>query len=194
MTVSGKTITGFLFGLLALAAQAASFDCAQASSPPEKAICAESRLSELDEQLAYSYKGTAAAVADLDRLKAGQLAWLKSRNQCPDNACLLNAYQRRIRELDRYVETFSGVLVGGGGTDDMRLNIRAGNGRTVWAYCNGHCADWFVADRNDVYSLARPFANKAVRVTLARQHNKGRIAGPGEDDVLLFVTALGFPG
>lgn len=190
MMVFGKTTITFLIGLLSLAAQAASFDCAKASSLVEKAICGESRLSELDEQLAYSYKGTAAAVTDINRLKAGQLAWLKSRNQCRDNSCLVNAYQRRIGELDRYVETFSGLLVGGGGIDDMMLNIRAGNGRIVQAYCNGHCADWFVTDRDEVYSLAREFANKPLRVTLARQHNKGRIAGPGEDDVLTFVTAL----
>lgn len=194
MMIFGKTTTAVLFGLFSLAAQAASFDCAKASTPVEKAICAESRLSDLDEQLAFSYKHTAETTVDIDSLRAGQRAWLKSRNQCRDNACLVNAYQQRIDELDRYTETFSGRLVGGGGIDNLALNIKAANGRTVHAYCNRHCADdWFVTDRDEVSSLIRKFLNKPVTVTLMRQRSNGRIAGPGEDEVLTFVTALSFP-
>ena len=74
MMISDKAIMVFLIGMLALGAQAASFDCAKASSLVEKVICAESRLSELDQQLAISYKETLANVADVDSLKAGQLA------------------------------------------------------------------------------------------------------------------------
>jgi len=131
---------------------------------------------------------------DIERLKTAQLAWLKVRNRCQDHACLAAAYERRIGELDRQVEKFSGVLVGGGGVDDMLLNIKAGNGRVVRAYCNGRCGDWFVADRDGVYSLAGKLVNKAVRVTVTRQRNKGRIAGPGEQDVLPFVTRIDFAG
>ena len=194
MMISDKAIMVFLIGMLALGAQAASFDCAKASSLVEKVICAESRLSELDQQLAISYKETLANVADVDSLKAGQLAWLKSRNQCQESTCLVSAYQRRIKELDHYTEKITGVLISGGGIDDMALSIRAANGRTVHAYCNRHCSDdWFVADRDEVYSLIRKFINRPVSVTVARQHNKSRIAGPG-DDVLSFITTLGFPG
>lgn len=194
MKISGKTAMSFLVGMFALGAQAASFDCAQASSPVEKAICAESRLSGLDEQLATSYKETLANVADVDSLKAGQLAWLKSRNQCRESACLASAYQRRIKELDHYTEKFTGVLISGGGTDNMFLNIRTVNGRTVRAYCNQLCGDWFVVDRNEVSSLTRKFINRPVSVTVARQRNKDRIAGPGNDEVLAFITALAFSG
>jgi uncharacterized protein len=195
MMISGKTVMAFLIAMLALGAQAASFDCAKAFSLVDKAICAESRLSALDEQLATSYKETLANVADVDSLKAGQLAWLKNRNQCRESACLVSAYQRRIKELDHYTEKFTGVLINGGGIDNMALSLRAANGRTVHAYCNRHCGDdWFMADRDEVSSLIRKFINRPVSVTVARQRNKDRIAGPGNDEVLAFITALDFPG
>ena len=55
-------------GWLALAllmggvAHAASFDCAKAKSPQEKAICSSPRLSAADDQLATAYKAWLSAV------------------------------------------------------------------------------------------------------------------------------------
>ncbi|HYH40148.1 MAG TPA: lysozyme inhibitor LprI family protein [Azospirillum sp.] len=98
------------FTLLALAlaspAAAASFPCAKAGTPAEKAICADAGISALDERLAKAFKDAmqrlgantdgAAQVA----LKADQRAWLAERNACGGDAvCLRDRYERRVAVL-----------------------------------------------------------------------------------------------
>lgn len=92
--------------LLAAPAQAASFPCAKASTPAEKAICADDAVSALDERLAKGFKdaverlganteGTLQTV-----LKSDQKAWLAERNACgADTACLRRQYERRVAVL-----------------------------------------------------------------------------------------------
>ena len=84
--------------------------------------------------------------------------------------------------------SFEGTLIGGGGTDDMRLIIQAAGGKKLEAYCDGHCGDWFrsVGD-SEVAELKRTLKHRKVRGELAVEPNRGRIAGPGENDRLLFV-------
>jgi uncharacterized protein len=48
-----------IFLTLAIGVEAASFDCGKASTPVEKSICANTKLSELDSQLMQSYKKAA---------------------------------------------------------------------------------------------------------------------------------------
>ncbi len=79
-------------------AQAASFDCAKASSFVEKAICSDKQLSSMDDQLARLYKA-ARATGGNAALEAEQKAWLSSRDQCADAACLKKAYADRIAAL-----------------------------------------------------------------------------------------------
>jgi uncharacterized protein len=93
-----------LFVLLASsgAAHAASFDCSKAGTSAEKLICANTRVSELDEHLGRYY---GAARAELGRgaacLMSTQREWLrKVRNACKDAACLERAYLHRLAELD----------------------------------------------------------------------------------------------
>jgi len=89
----------------------ASFDCAKASTPIEKTICADSKLSALDEELARVFaerkkqlKGNTEA---LNKLTRNQRAWLASLKRKSDGAkacsdsreCLLAGYQKRIKEL-----------------------------------------------------------------------------------------------
>ncbi len=80
--------------------QAASFDCGKASMKVEKLICADEKLSRLDEQLAAAYV-EALKSTDPARLKAEQKAWLKGRNQCADVACIEAAYRQRTRALSQ---------------------------------------------------------------------------------------------
>jgi uncharacterized protein len=80
-------------------AQAASFDCAKASTFVEKAICSDKQLSSMDDQLAGLYKAARAANANAATVEADQKAWLSSRNQCADAACLKKAYAGRIAAL-----------------------------------------------------------------------------------------------
>lgn len=89
--------------------QAASFDCAQALSTPERIICKSDELSELDTQLSETYR-VAKSKAGLDRAKrlaSEQRQWLRSiRNQCTDADCLLKAYRARLNELDPFADKF----------------------------------------------------------------------------------------
>jgi uncharacterized protein len=80
-----------------MSAPAASFDCTQAQSPMEKAICSSPRLSALDSELGLLYgkllgyyKGDASIKSSQrDRLK-------KKRDACPDTSCVASAYEERI--------------------------------------------------------------------------------------------------
>lgn len=187
-----QAIVGLCIALLSWSATAAGFDCAKAVSFVEKAVCADKRLSELDDALASAYKETAANAADPASLKSGQLAWLKTRNACQDLDCLLALYKKRIRFLDTFSEKFTGVLVNGGGVDNMSLGIRTAGGRTVSGYCGRQCDGWFNVDRNEVSSLRRQYLDRPVRVTLVRQRNNGRIAGPADEDIVPMIVELAF--
>lgn len=81
-------------------AWATSFDCAKASSRIENAICASPTVSKLDSDLATAYQSALAQSSELDAVKAAQRGWIKeTRNQCTDEACLINVYQQRIAAL-----------------------------------------------------------------------------------------------
>lgn len=86
--------------------QAASFDCSKASTRVEKMICDDEALSELDKDLAFSYRWIleslvyASETIEKDRIQAEQRKWLKKdRDICSETACLRLAYETRIRQL-----------------------------------------------------------------------------------------------
>ncbi|QCO05190.1 lysozyme inhibitor LprI family protein [Azospirillum argentinense] len=98
------------FGLLALptAAAAAGFPCSKATTPTEKAICADPALSALDERLAATYRAALEHLSGASpeegaagaAVKADQRAWLRERDSCgADAACLRRAYDRRMAIL-----------------------------------------------------------------------------------------------
>jgi uncharacterized protein len=89
-----------LLGLgLMPSAWAAAFDCNKASTFVEKAICSDSRLTSMDDQLGRLYKDALAASSNSAALKAEQRAWLSSRDQCKDSDCIIKAYDDRIGAL-----------------------------------------------------------------------------------------------
>jgi uncharacterized protein len=114
-------------GWLALAllmggvAHAASFDCAKAKSPQEKAICSSPRLSAADDQLATAYKAWLSAVPPEvgPEVREEQRGWLRSlAANCKSAAtestaalatCMLDVYPARIKELQAKVVTVGGV-------------------------------------------------------------------------------------
>lgn len=88
--------------LLTEATFAASFDCDKASNSIETAICEDSALSSLDEELATTYAQVLAQADTASRvqLKTKQRQWITQvRNRCSDTECLSNAYRQRIDEL-----------------------------------------------------------------------------------------------
>ena len=107
--------------LCALAgAHAASFDCKNARTPTEKAICASPKLSALDEKLAADYERALHALSPggSAQLKASQRSWLRFATQVcapvkrPGHGegtaqCLENEFGHRLDQLAQ-----AGVRVG----------------------------------------------------------------------------------
>lgn len=91
-------------GCVALPASAASFDCTKVRQPDEKAICADRQLSELDVQMATTYRLLRGlfAMGMRGNLGDSQLAWLEQRRACGANkACLKRRYQERLAALQK---------------------------------------------------------------------------------------------
>lgn len=94
-----------------LSAHAASFDCAKAKTPREKAICASPALSTADDQMAAAYRAWLAVLPPgvVPEAREEQRGWLQQlAESCKaDEAnslnaltlCMLNRYPARISEL-----------------------------------------------------------------------------------------------
>ena len=87
-------------------APAASFDCAAAATPTEKAICSDVALARLDRDVAEAYARKLKYefdAANKENIKQAQRAWLATRDSaCSDAAvqCLTGVYKARLAELD----------------------------------------------------------------------------------------------
>jgi uncharacterized protein len=99
------------FSVAPCAAMAASFDCAQARTAIEKAICADPALSAADEEMSRRFNAALQASLDPAELRAAQAEWLHSRDQGGKDE-LAAAYANRRRELD---EMTARLLAGQGG-------------------------------------------------------------------------------
>jgi uncharacterized protein YecT (DUF1311 family) len=80
--------------------QAASFDCAKASTKIEKIICDNPEISKLDDELSASYKTALQDEKQADAIREAQKQWIKGRNSCADAACVKRAYEMRLSSLD----------------------------------------------------------------------------------------------
>lgn len=78
-----------------------SLDCTRALAPVERALCATPRLARLDARLGRDYSRAVAALApgERDCLEADQRAWRTQRDACDSDACLEQAYLRRLQAL-----------------------------------------------------------------------------------------------
>ena len=88
-----------VLNMAANAANAASFDCAQAASKIEQQICASPRLDPLDSRMGEAFakaKRMCPAAAVLN----AQRHWLREqRTRCSDEPCLIAAYEGRLEQL-----------------------------------------------------------------------------------------------
>ncbi len=98
--------------LVSLSANAASFDCAKASTWVEQTICSQPELSRLDEVMAEEYKAKLATATEYEDSNAFKIAtrndqrnWLKfRRNTCNSEQCLIREYKERDGEkIGRYL-------------------------------------------------------------------------------------------
>jgi uncharacterized protein len=85
-------------------AAATSFNCALAKLPAEVAICNDSMLSALDEEMASEYfrlrNGSATPAWAKAAITDEQRTWLSQRNACGyDMQCILGEYRTRIQRL-----------------------------------------------------------------------------------------------
>ena len=100
-------LSALALALVAGSASAASFDCNQARSPDEKAICADLALNDKDVRMAllYDINRKTLAMGGRGALQDAQGRWLRDRRGCgPNRACLNRAYDRRLGELERSME------------------------------------------------------------------------------------------
>ncbi len=77
-----------------------SFDCASASAPAERAICADAVLAGYDRQVADAWRQAVQSAGGSAALLPGQKRWLAQRNACGWNAgCIESLMRSRILEL-----------------------------------------------------------------------------------------------
>lgn len=115
LAMAVQLVSAMVLPLAAAPAQAASFDCARASTAVEKAICANPDLSRSDEVLARAYATALGGLSDEAKaaVQAGQREWLGfAALACTADAkpftsaltneqqgCLNAVYRSRISEL-----------------------------------------------------------------------------------------------
>jgi uncharacterized protein len=112
LTVSAAALAGALVvgqGVTPLAstAQAASFDCARARAPDERAICGNRVLEDRDVELSvlYGLIQKLVPMGSRDAIRREQTQWLAGRGRCgADVPCLRRAYDRRIAALRATIE------------------------------------------------------------------------------------------
>jgi uncharacterized protein len=84
-------------------AEAASFNCAQAQTPTEHAICDNPQLSKLDEQTSgmyYQIISSGAPAGTVSQVKSSQTSFLGRRDGCGAGyECLISAYTDQIMYL-----------------------------------------------------------------------------------------------
>ena len=89
------------------AASAAGFDCAKASAPDERAVCASPALSALDSQMTglwYAYSRVPMLMGESGNRQDDAEAFLARRRQCgADSGCLARAYDERIAQLESQI-------------------------------------------------------------------------------------------
>jgi hypothetical protein len=78
-----------------------SFNCANARSSGEVAVCGDAGLAALDRRMAGQF---ASAMADANGEQRAALqqtrdSFLRYRDQCPDNSCIAETYRGRMREI-----------------------------------------------------------------------------------------------
>lgn len=79
-----------------------SFDCGRAGTAVERTICADTRLSRLDRDVAQAYAAALARGGDRNAVRADQKRWLGLRNDCGnDRRCIDNAMTGQIYILNK---------------------------------------------------------------------------------------------
>lgn len=114
---------------LAPAAQAASFDCAQASSKLYRAICADPELSQLDEQVwnAYGERIKTLTHAQYEQVRDRHITWRRQRGRYESGmAQLQEDYRRHLAWLTHPLLPLEGRYARADGAElDVEIDLQA---------------------------------------------------------------------
>ena len=83
-----------------------SFNCANAATRGEIAVCGDSGLAALDVNMAAQYRRalSSATPAQRQALQSTRDRFLAYRDRCPDRRCMADAYVGRMREIRDIIE------------------------------------------------------------------------------------------
>ena len=78
-----------------------SFNCANARTSGERAVCSDAGLAALDRRMAGQFASAMAGANAEQRavLQRTRDSFLRYRDQCPDNSCIAETYRGRMREI-----------------------------------------------------------------------------------------------
>lgn len=85
---------------------AASYDCAKATSTAEQLVCSNPELNRFDETLSKNYQKLLKARGEksaIDNEKVKQRAWVKTKEDCTEVACLRRSYIDRNEEICDFI-------------------------------------------------------------------------------------------
>jgi len=171
----GAATIGGLTAMLLTAPAALAIDCAKASSSVEKAICANPKAQQADDDMVAAFSNLKQSLKPADQkvLVANQASWIKSREDCTTDAsgnaqaddkiaaCVVAQTEARQKYL-------SGQPAEGPGTADAIVPVlRQGADGSFFTSVN--------------FSDAATMAEKLVNNTLNGQMKKFHLAAKGED-------------
>jgi uncharacterized protein YecT (DUF1311 family) len=83
-----------------------SFDCSNASTKGEIAVCSDSGLAALDVNMATQYRRALASASPEEKalLQRTRDRFLSYRDRCPNRSCMADAYVGRMREIRDIME------------------------------------------------------------------------------------------
>jgi uncharacterized protein YecT (DUF1311 family) len=83
-----------------------SFDCSRARSKGEIAVCSDSGLSALDENMATQYRQAISEASPEQKalLQRTRSRFVGYRDRCPSRSCIAEAYVGRMREIRDIME------------------------------------------------------------------------------------------
>lgn|GEM_PF-3361722 len=99
-----RHIIYILILISAVLVQAASFNCSLAQTVIEKTVCTNPEISKADEALATLYNNIKSQSRYANDLIKNQHAWLKERNSCKTDSCILEKYKFREAELNGWLQ------------------------------------------------------------------------------------------
>lgn len=170
MLVLAIILAGSVLGTAPARADGPSFDCAKASLPAEKAICADPQLSAIDLLVAKAYKGFESAFGgDKRKIARGLIA---DRNACKsDTACIVSALNNALQTYGNappWVQDYNIALIGKKALDAAARN--PGNDDQPLPSAVGQCASTHIKTLttrlgDDPLETATPDAGSAATFT-----------------------------